>query len=106
MIATTRASPIYQPRTCPPPVARKRPGGNWPTKKHPMTIIVAIKARDGIVVVSDSQTTNPATGQKYLNATKLHAIQFKNTSAIVAEGGNAAFSGRAIEKMREYAPEI
>jgi len=76
-------------------------------RKSPVTIVIGIKCKrsNGIVVVCDSRTTDPL-GYFKDNVLKLHAIEFKNGhGAILAEAGNAEFSGRAIEIISQTAKD-
>jgi hypothetical protein len=75
--------------------------------KSPVTIIVGIKCYEhggeGIVITSDSRTTDAA-GYCNDNAEKLHVVSFKDgNTVIVAEAGNADFSGLAIEQFENLA---
>ena len=76
-----------------------------PNIKSPVTIIIGIKCKTGIVVACDSRTTDP---QGYVDDTamKLHVIAFNDgNSGIVAEAGHAEFSSRAVEMIAQLAKD-
>lgn len=68
-------------------------------KRKPVTIIVGIISKEGIVLASDSQTTYGLDLGKFkrCDAQKMDIIEFKTGKAIVCQGGNATLSGRAVE---------
>jgi len=70
--------------------------------KAPVTIIVAIKCVNGIIVASDSRTIDES-GRIHDDAQKLHEIEASDgNSAILAEAGNAEQSARAQEILKNY----
>ena len=70
-----------------------------PRIKAPVTIIIAIKCMQGIVIACDSRTIDPS-GYVNDDAHKLHLIEFEDgNAAIIGEAGNAEFSSRAIEMI-------
>jgi 20S proteasome alpha/beta subunit len=68
--------------------------------KKPVTLIVGIICKDGIVIAADSQTTK---GQsKLLGANKINVIEFANGKAAVAESGSI-LSNVVIEALQNKA---
>ncbi len=71
---------------------------NTPLKRYrktPVTIIIGVICKDAIVVASDSQTTEGTA--KRMDAEKIRAIPFENTTGILATSGNVALSYRVAE---------
>lgn len=67
-----------------------------------MTILVGITCREGIVVASDSRTSELHSMQD--DAKKIHHIVFANAEpALVAEAGYALPAGNSIEQIRKMA---
>jgi len=67
-----------------------------------MTILVGIICREGIVVASDSRTSEMHSMQD--DAKKIHHIVFANAEpALVAEAGYALPAGNSIEQIRKLA---
>ena len=66
-----------------------------------MTIIAGIICNDGVVLASDSQTTTDE--GKRCSAKKLHSVEFKDLTCLVAESGNATLSGYFLERLKPLA---
>lgn len=77
-------------------------GRNRPKrKKKPVTLIVGIIAKDGIVVASDSQTTW-GTGKSW-DAKKMSEVGHAYGRALVAESGAVITSSQAVEELQRLA---
>src|SRR5437899_7246721 len=70
-------------------------------RKAPVTIIVGIACKNGIVLASDSETT--CGFAKSRDTVKVHFIQFSNGMALLGESGNADIASRAIDQFQDYA---
>lgn len=69
-----------------------------------MTIAIGLLCKQGIVLASDSQTTDIQTGRFCRDVAKIHALRFKDgKEALVAESGNVAFSSTVIEILSNLA---
>src|SRR5437899_2658336 len=75
----------------------------WRLKKKPVTLIVGIICKDGIVIGSDSQTTYGTS--KQCDTRKVSVVEFQNAKALVAESGSAEIGSRAIEILKELAKD-
>lgn len=76
--------------------------GNYARKrKRPVTLIVGIICKDGIVVASDSQTTW-GTGKSW-DAKKMNELEHIYGRALVAEAGAVITSSKAIEELQRLA---
>src|SRR3989442_204638 len=85
----------FSPPTYPRPVA---------LIKSPVTLIVGILARDGIVFGADSQTTHDdEKGTKSLDTLKIHLINFGDRTVIVGEAGDVANASITLEEFRALA---
>lgn len=87
----------------PPKKLRKR--------KRPMTVIVGLKCRDGIVIASDSQESDDDIGMKRLDVRKVYDsdyFNFTDAETVVAGTGASAHIARAVELIAEngYAPHF
>lgn len=67
-------------------------------KRCPVTIIVGIICKDGIVVASDSQTSWGHSSKK-TNVEKIHSVKFSNAIGIIAGSGSIYTSGDVIESV-------
>lgn len=75
--------------------------------KAPVTIIIAIKCKEGIVIACDSRTSDLATGIGRDDAKKLHVVKFNDgNEAILAEAGNATYASLAVEMIMNRAATI
>src|SRR6266480_6167278 len=69
-----------------------------------MTIVIGLICNNAIVLASDSQTSDVATGQFRRNVDKIHKLRFKDgKDALVAESGNPVFTANVIETLTELA---
>jgi 20S proteasome alpha/beta subunit len=74
--------------------------------KKPVTLIVGIVCRDGIVIASDSQTTGEY-GEKQCDKEKVFRIEFKDRSpGLIATAGSLDFSTQVVEMIERCALEI
>jgi len=72
-------------------------------RKKPVTLIVGIICRDGIVVASDSQTTDEWSMAR-TDATKIYKIDLNDkTSGLVATAGSVDFGLQLVEGIEELA---
>jgi len=68
-----------------------------------MTLLIGIICTDGIVVASDSQTTDEW-GQKRDDSQKVSVLELADgTSGLIALAGEAGFSAQAVERMERNA---
>jgi hypothetical protein len=67
-----------------------------------MTIVIALKCSDSIVMASDSQTTDEH-GHKRTDTKKIHEIAFLNGSALIAASGSATLAARTVELLKSKA---
>src|SRR5687767_10306535 len=75
-------------------------------RKSPVTIIIGLKTKGGIVIACDSRTTEPS-GYIRDDTKKLRIIAFEDgNEAIVAMAGNDAFASRAIEIIEHKAKSL
>src|SRR5258708_32055200 len=75
-----------------------------PTKRSkPVTLIVGIICKDGIVVAGDSQTTWGS--KKSWLANKISESDFANGGAIVAESGAVLTSSKVVEHLTAMAKD-
>lgn len=74
-------------------------------RKIPVTIIVGLICERCVILASDSQTTYSSGlgATKRSDTQKISPITFRNGQAIIAQAGDAALSGRAIEILTELA---
>jgi hypothetical protein len=73
---------------------------------RPVTIIIAIKCKDGLVLASDSELTYQASYTKRQRATKLNPITFKGGRiGILAESGSEDGSEIVYQALAKLAPE-
>jgi 20S proteasome alpha/beta subunit len=66
-----------------------------PIKSKPVTLIIGIICKDGIVLAADSQTTK--SDAKVLGTNKITAVGTADGEFLIAESGSADLSNRAIE---------
>jgi 20S proteasome alpha/beta subunit len=64
---------------------------------QPVTIITALKFKDGVVVGSDGQTSFFPSTHKETDARKISFISAGESHAIIAQAGNADFGTRTVE---------
>ena len=75
---------------------------NQKKRKKPVTLIVGIICKDGIVMASESQTTFGES--KRCDAEKIRIVEFKTKEAIlVAQSGAEDISNRLIDQMEARA---
>ena len=70
-------------------------------RKTPVTIIVGIICKDGIVLASDSQTSYGTS--KRTDTDKIYPVDFGDGSVLIAQSGNAELSSRAVEEFEKMA---
>lgn len=71
-------------------------------KQKPVTLIVGIICKDGIVMASDSQTTSPT--MKSLDTVKMSEFRHQSDRALIAGAGAVLSSAKAIEHFMRLAP--
>jgi 20S proteasome alpha/beta subunit len=77
-------------------------------RKTPVTLIIGIVCKDGIVLAADSQTTKGISfgAAKSCSTDKINVIEFENGKALVAESGSASLSNSVIEAMHRKAKGV
>src|ERR1035441_4740028 len=77
-------------------------------RKTPVTLIVGIICKDGIVLAADSQTTKGISigASKSCDTNKINVVEFSNGKALVAESGSASLSNTAIETFQRMAKNV
>jgi 20S proteasome alpha/beta subunit len=75
-----------------------------PIKGKPVTLIVGIICKDGIILSADSQTTKG--DAKLLGTNKISVVEFENEKALVAESGSQSLSTAAIAIFQRKAKEV
>ena len=69
-----------------------------------MTLLAGIICKNGIVMAADSQQTH--SDQKRMGVNKISLIEFANTHTLVAEAGAAAWSYKAVDRIRQRAEGV
>src|SRR6267142_6580303 len=72
-------------------------------RENPVTLIVGIVCRDGIVMASDSQTT--CASMKMLDAIKMEEVEHATGRALIGGAGAVISSSRAMEYIVEHRSE-
>jgi len=75
-------------------------------RRIPVTIIIGVKSKDGIVVGSDSQTTSLSSTAKAMDTDKIAIVPFVNGDVLLAQAGNASCCARALEIFRTHAEGV
>jgi 20S proteasome alpha/beta subunit len=86
------------------PVLAYNPWRKLKPKKKPVSLIVGIICKDGIVLAADSQTTKGVA--KQLGTNKISVAEFGNGHALMAESGSADLSNTAIEIFQRKAKGV
>jgi len=75
-------------------------------RKIPVTLIIGIICREGIVIASDSATTDTSNGVQQ-NTQKIHPVPFSNgNTVLVANSGSTESSEFAVRHMQEAAKTV
>jgi len=78
-------------------------------KKHktPVTIIIGIKCKNGILMACESRTSDPKTGVIHDDAQKLETVLLNDGNGVfIGQAGNDDLSHRAIEIIRSKAERV
>jgi 20S proteasome alpha/beta subunit len=76
-----------------------------PNPKKPVTLIVGIICEDGIVVASDSQTTDMSSGMARTDGSKINITLADGSSGVVATAGSVDWSLQIIERVEQMAKQ-
>ena len=78
-----------------------------PLKRKKVTLIVGIVCEDGIVVASDSQTTNLSSGMARTDGSKIYNITLSDgAQGIVATAGGVDWSLQIVERVEQMAKQV
>jgi 20S proteasome alpha/beta subunit len=72
---------------------------------NPMTVLVGIVCKDGIVIAADSQESDAEAGMKRLDVKKIYdtsSFGFIDITLILAGTGTSAYIARSVEVIREH----